>query len=715
MIETLQKARDEQKLDGAQLLEYWHGLMKSTKRDGREVFFTEVVKKANTMKAKMGTFENSPIRKDGNVVPSNFDLENKSLEFYKRDAKKATKKLMKFLSRVLRKKQISVMYFDEAQDLDMQFCVFLRIVQHQLPSTKMWYAFMGTKSSVSYYGPAREDLHSLRLKSELAILPKPYFDLGFDQQTIDMAWCKKPVSVSMGDMQTIKFISQYGRPLWSALRDLPAGEVVALASLKLRNAVAFRATDKDHVFAVLSQRLCLEPVIAASEAVELADRSVAYHMRLLSGFTANYDRSYTHSPSEPILVMGTIDILYNTPDSNRLRDVLKTLSRDLCGAGLVDKGVLGELGARTLLLIARDFAAPFANPPGRNLLIPVPLLKFLHTLFGKDNFTEYVEPKLGKAFSKAHVNFTHWISTRDSIPKTPNENKDNKLLANLWARGAALQCCFSQESIDFIIPLYDGPINPDSEFDPSRLSAVIGQVKNKVAGDKKAELAIRPIGLLRNRLQPLPYLAILMELGNESEHQATGSKNKKAELAIRPIGLLRNRLQPLPYLAILMELGNESEHQATGSKINCEASEPPTEKAQKKHLEGLQKEARFAVDSCNRHLISVRGISPDVYGILRDARITQEFATLLSILMPLPVDDSSTIKHLRPLERLSESDHTDWMAEYDVSNKDGDGKGNKRNDEVSNNDGDRKGRGRNDEVSNKDSDRKGKKRKTKEN
>ncbi|KAK2464125.1 hypothetical protein APHAL10511_003873 [Amanita phalloides] len=598
------------------------------------------------------------------MVPSNFNPEKKALEFYKRDAKEATEELMKFLSSVLRKKQISVMYFDEAHDLAMQFWVFLRLVQHQLPSTKMWYAFMGTKSSVSYYAPAPEDLHSLRLKEELAILPKPYFDLGFDQQAIDMAWRKKPVSVSMGDMQTIEFISQYGRPLWSAYRNLPASGVVALASLKLRNAEAFRATDKDHVFAVLSQRLCLEPVIAASEAVKLADRSVGHHMRLLTGLTANYDRFCTHSPSEPILVMGTIDILYNIPDSNRLRDVLKTLSRDLCGAGLVDKGTLGELGARTLLLIARDFAAPFANPPGRNLLIPVPLLKFLHTLFGKDNFTEYVEPKLGKAFSKAHVNFTHWISTRDSIPKTPNENKDNKLLANLWARGAALQCCFSQESIDFIIPLYDGPINPDSEFDPSRLSAVIGQVKNKVAGDKKAELAIHPIGLLRNRLQPLPYLAILMELGNESKHQVTGSKINCEASELPAEGEFENLYDK--WIAAVNEL------EAGRNK-----------KAQKKDLEELQKEARFAVDSCNRHLISVRGISPDVYGILHDARIAQEFATLLSILMPLPVDDSSTIKHLRPLERLSESDHTDWMAEYDVSNKDDDRKGKKRKNEES--------------------------------
>ncbi|KAK2464634.1 hypothetical protein APHAL10511_003327 [Amanita phalloides] len=178
--------------------------------------------------------------------------------------------------------------------------------------------------------------------------------------------------------------------------------------------------------------------------------------------------------------------------------------------------------------------------------------------------------------------------------------------------------------------------------------------------------------------------------------------DKKAELAIRPIGLPRNHHQPLPYLAMMMELGNESKYQDTHSKIKCEASEPPAdgefaklydswkastdkleahdgkEKDQKNVLEQSQKQARLAVDSCNRYLISVRGISRDVYGILQDAGIAEQFVTLFSILMPLPVDDFSTMKHMRPLERLSESDHTEWMVEYDVSNKGGDSKGKKR-------------------------------------
>jgi hypothetical protein len=195
--------------------------------------------------------------------------------------------------------------------------------------------------------------------------------------------------------------------------------MIALASWKLRNGEAFRATDKDHVFAVLSQRLCLDPVIAASEAIKLAERSVAHHMRLLTGFSTNTERFYTHSPSEPILVMGSIDILHNTLHPDRLRHVLSTLSHDLCSAGLIEKGVLGELGARTLILIARDFAAP-PHSRSRNLLKPVPLLHFLDTLFGRDIFTSTDRPKFDNAFGVAHVNFTHWISTRDSIPERPN-------------------------------------------------------------------------------------------------------------------------------------------------------------------------------------------------------------------------------------------------------------------------------------------------------
>jgi hypothetical protein len=193
-----------------------------------------------------------------------------------------------------------------------------------------------------------------------------------------------------------------------------------MASFKLLNGEPFDVKNKDHVFAVLSQRLCLDLVLTASEAIKLADRSVGHHTRLLTGIATNSDGFYTHSPSEPVLVMGSINILYNTKQD--LGKVLDTLSRGLCGAGLVEKGIWGELCARTLLLIARDYAAPpHSSHNGRNYLKPVPLMSFLDKLFGEDIFDPSDRQKFDNAFGNAYVNFTHWISTRDPIPGEPDQ------------------------------------------------------------------------------------------------------------------------------------------------------------------------------------------------------------------------------------------------------------------------------------------------------
>ena len=91
-----------------------------------------------------------------------------------------------------------------------------------------------------------------------------------------------------------------------------------------------------------------------------------------TGFSANDEMFYTILPSEPTLALDSVDILYNIVERNLLVHVLHTLGHDLRSAGLVGKKVtLGELGARTLLLIARDFAAPM-DGSRRNVLRPVP-------------------------------------------------------------------------------------------------------------------------------------------------------------------------------------------------------------------------------------------------------------------------------------------------------------------------------------------------------
>ena len=174
--------------------------------------------------------QKSPIRGDKGKEPANVNPFEMSRDYYKLNAKEATGKLMEFLSRVLPGK-ISVMYIDEAHELGPHLCqIFLRLVQHQPRLTRMWYTLMGTKSSISYYAPPRRKSQSaaslactcltevivisFRLKEEVARLPTPYIDVGFDQRAIAKS---RAVSVRMGDMETIEFLSQYGRPMYVGL------------------------------------------------------------------------------------------------------------------------------------------------------------------------------------------------------------------------------------------------------------------------------------------------------------------------------------------------------------------------------------------------------------------------------------------------------------------------------------------------------------------
>ena len=198
--------------------------------------------------------------------------------------------------------------------------------------------------------------------------------------------------------------------------------MVRLASWKLINGHTFDDQDKNQVFAVLSQRLCIKPVLIGSEAIALADQSVAHHMRLITGISADRRTFHTYSPSEPILVLGAINILHNTGDVKRLGRVLDTFSKHLCSAGVVKKGLTGELGAWVLLLLARDFATPVEGRRGPNLLRPVRLLAMIDVLFGKTTWpgTDVHREAYDNAFRTAHVNFTHWIVTKDPLPEMPD-------------------------------------------------------------------------------------------------------------------------------------------------------------------------------------------------------------------------------------------------------------------------------------------------------
>jgi hypothetical protein len=230
---------------------------------------------------------------------------------------------------------------------------------------------------------------------------------------------------------------------------------------------------------------------------------------------------------------------------------------------------------------------------------------------------------------------------------------NRKLLANLWARGAILQCCFNQSSIDCLCPIYLGSVDENAVFDPELLSGAVFQIKYKAEADTTAETNMGPIGIPRDLERPLPYLAMLMEFGSEASHQTAGSKIKCTPSNVPPEQFHQLRKD---WLDALSRLGN---YQKTLNRT----------KAKTKELYKDVKAKQQAMDSCNRYSVAVRGASSDVYGILNEASIVQEFTTLLPITSSSSAQDKA-LQHMRPLERLgNSSSYTHWMRDYVVSSE----------------------------------------------
>lgn len=227
-----------------------------------------------------------------------------------------------------------------------------------------------------------------------------------------------------------------------------------------------------------------------------------------------------------------------------------------------------------------------------------------------------------------------------------------QLLENLWARGAALQCCFNQEAIDFLIVTYSGPIGATDIFDPTKLSAIVVQIKNKGQADTNAELGTQPIGVPRNAPQPLPYIAMLLEFGNNF------STNSQIKITVPkylgPFSTLENEyisaVQCLRQYGTIVDANETVKQRRDPAKVN---------------LRKTVQDKWLAMNEYNRFTITIRGASSDEYGGLKEAKLKEQFATLLSLTMPSPTAQDIAIQHTMPLERLGKtSAHTAWMKDY---------------------------------------------------
>ena len=151
------------------------------------------------------------------------------------------------------------------------------------------------------------------------------------------------------------------------------------------------------------------PIVGSQKATELTDTAVASHMRILLGTSFDRTFRYSHTPSEPILALGSARILHSPQnDTSHLATSLHTI-RKMIGSVPIDKGNFGEMVGRLLTVLARDLSF---DPPLQGLQQPVSLVTFLKTLLD-DLHSKPNYESLEVAFDTAVVNFTHWDITNE--------------------------------------------------------------------------------------------------------------------------------------------------------------------------------------------------------------------------------------------------------------------------------------------------------------
>ena len=427
--------------------------------------------------------------------------------------------------------------FDEASKLfntteetssDRYPCLrrILRLLRHY----PIWSFFLSTNSHVQQFNLPNHQDPSARISDTTLTRIPPFFALPLNIEMAtrmgDPKRAKAELAKSMSGFSTLDHLSLYGRPLWQIYKRSPQ-LLRTMAQNKLLNSSngVYTGHNKLQVLAVIATRVSLDPCLNTSESLYLAEESVNSHCRVITSMEPSLRKFKTMTPSEPVLAEVAANLLMSVPPNGKGNitwvESIHTLTRTLLYPGLVEKGLKGELYARLILIIARDFLLK----PGRTHRVPLDFpyamhfrfLGFLEALFNAQDFStiadmtiitksgkgqDRVPVSLKSAFNNAWCNFTHFTSTDKEI----NFDELGELLHGLVHSQAALQCAFRQSSWDLIVPIYLGDV--DQPFNRSYLSAMFVQVKNR---QRKSTLWVAPGDYVA--FNSVPIFCLLLDLG----------------------------------------------------------------------------------------------------------------------------------------------------------------------------------------------------------
>lgn len=245
-----------------------------------------------------------------------------------------------------------------------------------------------------------------------------------------------------------KHLKLLGRPIWSNFEE--SNESINFAALKLRT-----NTEVGRL-AALAVRVCIE----IEPTSKLANTMAKSYLAFLFHVAFNPLRCFVTYPSEPVLALASRSVVFNnklklTINANEKKGMLYLAIRSLWESmvqGTVDKGRVGELVCRLVLLMASDVAVSESqreHAAGRVNFTPhyitgFSLRSFLNALYGNKSF-----PEIEKG--DALLNFTHFIALRRPREGAIKISKE-KLLMGL-SRTAAFITPNNMAGMDALIPM----------------------------------------------------------------------------------------------------------------------------------------------------------------------------------------------------------------------------------------------------------------------
>jgi hypothetical protein len=281
------------------------------------------------------------------------------------------------------------------------------------------------------------------------------------------------------------------------------------------------------------------------EAAQTENELVASHMRVVFSIPQHRYYMRTGTPSEPILAEAAARLMFEKFTKQKSRDALTSqdsrqtilnLLQDWVCNGLLEKGELGELVARTLLTFAHDLALEDTGAVPETLdsseplfTKPIRVVDFFRALF-REKFLDLIlkcrpgnddkGPTLAQAFSNAYVHFTHFGRTKEGALLV-----DEAAFAGM-CRGMAWTFYRSQRGVDIGIPVFMG--KPDEPLDRYKMTMIFIQVKNTWdAKNPVIDMDSSDYNFFSSKgtEDERPYITIVMNLGVRHPTVKTGTSS----------------------------------------------------------------------------------------------------------------------------------------------------------------------------------------------